>query len=97
MDDDMSLSYSQTKKFAKKCAEVSSGSFDPVFLLSSKYLKKVTPEFDKKGIRYDIEQGPFDYKLVFCERDNSRNPVVRNSEIHQQGSAVTYTIDTSGH
>jgi hypothetical protein len=38
-------------------------------------VKKVTMEFNKKGIQYLIEDGPFDYKLIFCRHVAAENSV----------------------
>jgi 4-amino-4-deoxy-L-arabinose transferase len=61
-----SHSFALKKSFSQKCDELRKSNFTQVFLLSSKRVKKVTSELAKRGISYSVEQGPFDYALIFC-------------------------------
>jgi hypothetical protein len=72
-EDGKGHSFSPKMNIFQKMDELLSCQGIHVFLLSQKNLDKITAGFNKKGIRYVIEDGPFDYKLIFCQRTVASN------------------------
>ena len=54
------------KGIEQKCDEMLNNNALQVFLVSRRDVKRATAAFDKRGIHHVIEQGPFDYSLIFC-------------------------------
>jgi len=75
IEDGKGHSFSAKMNIFQKMDELSSQPGIHVFLLSQKNLEKITGAFTKKGIHYVIADGPFDYKLIFCQRTDSGNSV----------------------
>jgi len=73
IEDGKGHSFSAKMNVFQKMDELSSQPGIHVFLLSQKNLEKITGAFTKKGIRYVIADGPFDYKLIFCQRTVASN------------------------
>jgi hypothetical protein len=74
-------SFSAKMNIFQKMDELSSQPGIHVFLLSQKNLEKITGAFSKKGIHYVIADGPFDYKLIFCQRTVASNSVTVHNSI----------------
>jgi hypothetical protein len=64
--DDSGRSFSPKKNIVQKSCELATLQGNHIFLVSQKNLKKITAEFNIKKIPYIVENGPFDYKLIFC-------------------------------
>jgi len=73
IEDGKGHSFSAKMNIFQKMDELSSQPGIHVFLLSQKNLEKITGAFTKKGIHYVIADGPFDYKLIFCQRTVASN------------------------
>jgi hypothetical protein len=79
IDDAIGHSFSPKRNILQKGNELLSQQGIHVFLLRQKNLKKITTQFNIKGIRYVIEDGPFDYKLIFCQQ----NVVENSAAVHE--------------
>jgi 4-amino-4-deoxy-L-arabinose transferase len=75
INEDKSHAFSLKNNFYQICNALISQNSIHVFLLRQSNVKKVTTEFNKKGIQYLIEDGPFDYKLIFCRHVAAENSV----------------------
>jgi 4-amino-4-deoxy-L-arabinose transferase len=67
IEDDSGHAFSPKRNIVQKRDELLSQPGIHVFLLSQKNLKKVIGIFTQKGIQYVITDGPFEYKLMFCQ------------------------------
>jgi 4-amino-4-deoxy-L-arabinose transferase len=81
VEDDSGHSFSPKKNIVQKSDELLSQQGIHVFLLRQKNLKEITKEFNIKGIRYEVADGPFDYKLIFCTRTAAVNSVAVHEPI----------------
>jgi len=75
------------KNLDEKCDEILKTNVLQVFLVSRDNVKRVAPVFEKKGLHYNINNGPFDYTLFFCQNPA---PVVAKSETRYNRAATGY-------
>jgi 4-amino-4-deoxy-L-arabinose transferase len=75
IDDAIGHSFSPKRNILQKGNELLSQQGIHVFLLRQKNLKKITTQFNIKGINHEIADGPFDYKLIFCQQNVVGNSV----------------------
>jgi hypothetical protein len=83
-------SFYPVKGLIQKCDELLSADSIQVFLISSKRAKKLVAELDKRSIHYSVEQGPFDYKLIFCQPSAARTtaPEAAGGAAHNADSVL---------
>jgi hypothetical protein len=86
IEHDNTHAFSSKKSLSQKCDELRKNNFTQVFLLRSKRVKKLTPELEKRDISYSVEQGPFDYNLIFCQSAAAHHAGDNNAASSSAGS-----------
>jgi hypothetical protein len=78
---DHSSSFAPKKTVQDKTEEITGKDAVHIFILASRNVKIVIPAFEKKGIHYTVENGPFDYSLILCKGNGQKNATVKNSAV----------------